>query len=83
MPEATPFGEGPKVLIRDNGRTYGSQFAAVDAGANRKVLKTPLGAPNASAVCERFLGSVRREWLDRLFLIGQRSATRVLKAYVD
>jgi putative transposase len=55
----------------------------VTVGANIKVLKTPIGAPNANAVCERFLGSVRRECLDHLLLIGQRSIRRVLKEYVD
>jgi putative transposase len=81
--EATPFGEGPKYLIRDNDSKYGSQFAGVAAGATIKILKTPVGAPNANAVCERFLGSVRRECLDHLLLIGPRSISRVLKEYVD
>jgi putative transposase len=81
--EATPFGEGPKYLIRDNDSKYGLAFATVAAGANIKVLKTPIAAPNANAVCERFLGSVRRECLDHLLLVGQRSITRVLKEYVD
>jgi putative transposase len=81
--EATPFGEGPKYLIRDNDRKYGSQFAKIAAGANIKIFKTPVGALNANAVCERFLGSVRRECLDHLLLISPRSITRVLKEYAD
>ncbi len=80
--EATPFGEGPKYLVRDNDSKYGHQFAHVAAGANIEVLKTPVGAPNANAVCERFLGSVRRECLDHLLLIGLRPIARVLKEYV-
>lgn len=80
--EATPFGEGPKYLVRDNDSKYGSQFAQVAAGAKKKVLKTPIGAPNANAVCERFLGSVRRECLDHRLLIGLRPIARLLKEYV-
>lgn len=57
--------------------------ATVAAGTNIKVLKIPVGAPNANAVCERFLGSVRRECLDHFLLIGLRPITHVLKEDVD
>jgi transposase InsO family protein len=56
--EATPFGQGPKYLIRDNESKYGPAFARVAAGAGIKVLKTPVKAPNANAICERFSRSV-------------------------
>ncbi|MEO8398154.1 MAG: integrase core domain-containing protein, partial [Chloroflexota bacterium] len=39
-------------------------------------------APKANAVCERFLGSVRREYLDHLLIVNQRHLYRVLKEYV-
>jgi putative transposase len=81
--EATPFGQGPKYLIRDNDSKYGVEFARVAAGAGIKVLKTPVAAPNANAVVERFQGSVRRECLDHLFVLGQWHLYRVIKTYVD
>jgi putative transposase len=81
--EATPFGVGPKYLIRDNDSRYGCQLAHVAAGANIKVLKTPVAAPNAKAVVERFLGSVRRERLDHLLVLNLTHLRRVLKEYVD
>jgi putative transposase len=81
--EATPFGEGPRFLIRDNDGKFGPEFARVAAGAGIKVLKTPVAAPNANAVCERFQGSVRRECLDHVFVLGQRHLYRIIKAYVD
>jgi transposase InsO family protein len=81
--EATPFGEGPQYLIRDNDSKFGRHFAAVAAGANIKILKTPIGAPNCNAVCERFLGSVRRECLDHCLFIGTRAIALILKDYVD
>lgn len=56
--EATPFGEGPRFLIRDNDRKYSKSFDRVAAGID--VLKTPYRAPKANAICERFLGSLRR-----------------------
>jgi putative transposase len=58
-----------------------ARFARVAAGAGIKVLKTPVAAPNANAVCERFQESVRRECLDRLFVLGQPHLYRIIKAY--
>jgi putative transposase len=66
--EATPFGAGPKYLIRDNDDKYGAHFKRVAAGI--KILRTPVQAPRASAICERFLGSVRRECLDHMLLFS-------------
>src|SRR5947209_737225 len=40
-------------------------------------------APRANAICERFLGSVRRECLDHLLILHQRHLGRVLREYVD
>ncbi len=74
--------EAPRYLIRDNDSKYGPAFARVAAGAGIKVVKTPVKAPNANAICERFLRSVRRECLDHLFVLSQRQLCHALKAYV-
>jgi putative transposase len=62
--EATAYGHTPKYLIRDHERKFGPSFARVAAPSGMKVLKTPYHAKRPTAVCERFLGSVRRECLD-------------------
>lgn len=80
--EATPFGQGPKYLIRDNDDKYGLHFANVAAGAHIQVLSTPLQAPRANAVVERFIGSVRRECLDWILVWGEGHLRRVLRTYV-
>ena len=46
--EATPYGEGPKHLIRDNAGKFGSKFAAVAAGAGIDVVKIPPRSPALS-----------------------------------
>jgi len=46
------------------------------------VLKTPVHAPRASAVCERFLRSVRQACLDHLLILHERQLQRVLTGYV-
>jgi len=79
--EATPFGLAPRFLIRDNDSTCGAQFACVATGSRIEVLHTPVRAPRANAVCERFLGSVRRACLDHLLILHERQLLRVLRAY--
>jgi transposase InsO family protein len=79
--EATPFGEGPRYLIRDNDRKYGGLFATVASGTAIEVLRTPYRAPKANAICERFLGSVRRECLDYFLILSERHLYRLMKEY--
>jgi hypothetical protein len=59
--EATPYGHTPKYLIRDHDREFGPCFARVAGTGSIKVLKTPYHAKRPNAICERLLGSVRRE----------------------
>src|ERR1700716_2789354 len=81
--EATPYGQTPKYLIRDTDRKFGQHFARVAATSGIKVLRTPYRTPRANAICERFLGSVRRECLDHLLILQEKQLQRVLNAYVD
>ena len=80
--EATPYGQSPKYLIRDNDSKFGPCFARVATTSGIKILKTPYHAPRANAICERFLRSVRQECLDHLLILHERQLHRVLNAYV-
>jgi len=80
--EAMPFDQRPRYLIRDHDGKYGAAFARVAAGSGSRILRTPPRTPRANALCERFLGSVRRECLDHLLALGERQLTRVLREYV-
>ena len=79
--EATPYGQAPKYLIRDNDRKFGPSFARVATTSGIKVLRTPYRTPRANAVCERFLGSVRRECMDHFLIFHERQLSRLLMAY--
>ena len=81
--EATPYGQTPRNLIRDRDSKYGEAFARVAKESSIEILKIPYRAPMANAICERFLGSVRREWLDHLLVVGDRQLHRVVKEYVE
>ena len=72
--EATPYGERPRYLLRDNDRKFGPNFARVATTSGIKVLRTPYRTPRANAVCERFLGSVRRECLDHFLIFHGKAA---------
>ena len=80
--EATPYGQAPKYLIRDHDSKFGSCFARVATTSAIKVLKMPVHAPRANAVCERFLRSVRQECLDHVLILHERQLQRVLNAYM-
>jgi putative transposase len=80
--EATPFGQAPRFLIRDNDAKFGPLFARVASSTDIKVLRTPYHAPRANACCERFLGNVRRECLDHLLILHAQHLFRALQAYV-
>src|SRR6266700_1415038 len=79
--EATPYGQGSKYLIRDRDTKFGPSFARVAATSGIKILKTPIHAKRPNAICERFLGSVRRECLDHLLILPEKQLDRVLHAY--
>ena len=79
--EVTPFGEGADVIIRDRDGKFGGVFDRVAKGAGMRVVKTPVRTPNMNAVCEGFLGSVRRECLDHVLILNERHLESVLKEY--
>ena len=81
--EATSYGEGPRYLIRDNDGKFGRQFANVAEGARIEVVPIPPRSQDLNPICERFLGSVRRECLDHVVILGERHLRGVLSAYVE
>jgi len=80
--EATPFGTAPKYLIRDNDAKFGPRFDAVAAGTGIALLRTPIRAPRANAICERLIGSLRRECLDHILFVSEAHLRRILHEYV-
>src|SRR4029079_14021916 len=61
-----------RFLIRDRDSKFTAAFEAVFAGADNRILRTPVRAPRANAIAERFIGTLRRECLDQLLITGPR-----------
>jgi putative transposase len=79
--EATPWGQGPKYLIRDRDRKYATHFSAVADATGIKELKTPYRTPQANGVCERFMGSLRRECMDHILIHDDKHLRRMVTEY--
>ena len=78
---ATPFGEGPRFLICDNDDKFGPRFEQAVKGAGIDLIHTPPYAPKANSICERFIGSVRRECLDHILILSEKHVQRVIREY--
>jgi putative transposase len=71
-----------RFLVRDRDRKFTNMFDAVFTSEGIGILRTPGRAPQANAIAERWIGTVRRELLDRLLIINRRHLTAVLNEYV-
>jgi putative transposase len=79
--DATPFGQGPQFIIRDWDDKFGADFDRAAKGASIRVIRTAVKAPLMNSVCERFVGSSRRECLDHIIILGERHMKSVLDEY--
>jgi putative transposase len=74
---------GIRFLIRDRDSKYSSAFDEVFRSEQIRIVKTPVRAPKANAIAERFVRTVRAECLDWLLILNRRHLERVLRVYVD
>ena len=70
-------------LIRDRDSKFTMSFDAVFIGADMRIIRTPIRAPRANAIAEWQIGTLRRECLDHLLIIGPGHLDVVLREYVQ
>jgi transposase InsO family protein len=78
---AVPFDKGPQFIIRDRDDKFGAEFDRIAKGAGARVIRTAVRAPLINSICERFIGSVRRECLDHILILHERHMQSVLDEY--
>jgi hypothetical protein len=71
-----------KFLIRDRAGQFTSSFDAVFTADGIRILPTPPQASRANAICERMIGTLRREVFDRLLIINEHHLRRVLTEHL-
>jgi putative transposase len=67
-----------RFLVRDRDGKFTSAFDEVFAGNGTRVIRTPVRSPRANAFAERFVGTLRRECLDHVLILGERHLWEVL-----
>ena len=73
--------EDIRFLIRDRGSTFTASFDAVFRATGARILRTAIQAPRMNTTCERLVGTLRREILDRMLILGGRHLRAVLTEY--
>ena len=72
----------PGLLIHDRDTKFSRAFDGIFRSEGIEIVRTPIQAPNANAYAERWVGSVRRECLDRLLIFRRRQLEHVLRVYI-
>jgi putative transposase len=73
--------EDIKFLIRDRGSNFTASFDAVFQAAGTRIVRTAVQTPRMNAICERLVGTLRRELLDRVLILGESHLRAVLAEY--
>jgi len=72
-----------RFLIHDRDAKFSGAFDEVFRTEGIEIVRTPIAAPKANAIAERFVGTVRRECLDWLLIGGRGHLERILRVFVD
>jgi len=72
----------PRYLIHDRDSIYGYEFSRKVCALGIQEIRTPVRAPKANAIAERFIGTLRRECLDHMFIFNERHLQRILDQFV-
>ena len=72
-----------RFLIRDRGSNFTASFDAVFQATGATILRTAVQAPRMNAICERLVGTLRRELLDRVLILGAAHLRAVLAEYQE
>ncbi|MGB5219386.1 MAG: integrase core domain-containing protein [Polyangiales bacterium] len=80
---AFPYDSAPKYLIRDRGKIYGAAFVHRARAMGIEQVLTAPQSPWQNPYCERVIGTLRRECLDQVIVLGEQHLRRILRQYLE
>jgi transposase InsO family protein len=80
--EAVGDDDGHRYLIHDRDRIFSRHLDESIKGLGVAVLRSPVASPKANAICERVIGTIRRECLDWMIPMSEIHLRSILKAWV-
>jgi hypothetical protein len=75
--------ENVRFLVHDRDTKFSGPFDELVRCEGVRVIKTPVRAPRANGVAERWVRTVRNECLDHLLVFGRRHLEQILRGYLD
>ena len=81
--EAFPYDTAPRYLLRDRDSIFGADFVRCVKSMGIEEVITAPGSPWQNPLCERLIGSIRRECLDHVIVLNERHLLRVLHSYAS
>jgi transposase InsO family protein len=81
LTEAFPWNEAPRYMIRDRDRIYGAVVTRRLRAIGIRDKPTAPASPWQNSVAERLIGSIRRESVDHMIVLGEAHLSRILKSY--
>ena len=81
--EAFPWNEAPRCMIRDRDRIYGSVVTRRLRAMGIRDKPIAAASPWQNGFAERLIGSIRRECLDHIIVLGEVHLRRILRSYAD
>src|SRR6267154_2001416 len=81
--EAFPWDGAPRYMIRDRDRIYGAVVTRRLRAMGIRDKPIAPASPWQNGFAERLIGSIRREGLDHVIVLGEAHLHRILKSYVD
>jgi transposase InsO family protein len=81
IPEAFPWDSAPRYMIRDRDRIYGTVVTRRLRAMGIRDKPTAAASPWQNGFVERLIGSIRRECVDHIIVLGEAHLHRILKSY--
>lgn len=74
---------GHQYLIHDRDKIFAKHVDVLIRALGLEVLRSPIASPKANSICERVIGTIRRECLDWMIPLSEAHLRSILKSWVE